>query len=291
MGTTWRVQAVSKRPLAEIRTLVEQALASVVQEMSHWEASSHLSRFNAAPVGTRAILPPDFGTVMACALQVHAASGGAFDPAAGELVDLWGFGPPGPVTAPPTREAIAAAFHPFAVKLDGPVLTRSAPVRLDLSGIAKGAAVDLMWRALAQHEVTDALIEIGGELRGEGLRPDAQPWWVEMETPAGHPAAPIRLALHGLCVATSGDYVRNWRHAGRRYSHTLDPRTGRPVDNGVTAVSVVAPDAMTADAWATALHVIGPRGLELADARGLGVRMLMKDGERLSATLEAMLDS
>jgi len=310
MGTTWRVLAVSSRPVAELRAATERELAGVVAAMSHWVPTSHLSRFNAAPVGTPVPLPPGFATVMRCALDVAAASGGAFDPAAGALVDLWGFGPPGPVAAPPTAAAVAAALHPAgphgsppvlslscrtigasgrAGQADGavPVLTRTAPVRLDLSGIAKGYAVDAVWRALG---VADALVEVGGELRGEGIRPDGQPWWVELETPGGHPAPPLRVALHGLSVATSGGYVRYRDHAGRRYTHTLDPRTGHPVDNGVVAVSVLSADAMTADAWATALHVLGAAGMALATDRGLAVRMLVDDRELLSPALAAMLD-
>jgi len=291
MGTTWRVLAVSACPTASLRAAVEGALAGVVAEMSHWDRASHLSRFNAAPVCTPVAIPPDFATVMRAALDVAAASDGAFDPAAGRLVDLWGFGPPGPVAAPPSAGSIAA-FLPSRgdVVLEGDILTRHTDVTLDLSGIAKGFAVDAAWRALAALDVADALVEVGGELRGEGIRPDAQPWWVDLETPPGHPASPLRVALHGLSVATSGDYVRGFEHGGRRYSHTLDPRTGRPVDNGVIAVSVLAPDAMTADAWATALHVLGPGGLALADRHGLAVRMLTRDGEHLSPALTAMLD-
>jgi len=292
MGTTWRVLAVSPRPVAALRKAIDAAIADVVVQMSHWDATSHLSRFNAAPVGTPTPIPADFATVLQCALNVAAASGGAFDPAAGHLVDRWGFGPPGPVATPPTDAQLAAHPRPAAphLRLDGATLTRTADVRLDLSGIAKGFGVDAVWRALAALGIDDALVEIGGELRGEGIRPDGQPWWVDLETPRGDPATPLRVALHGLSVATSGDYVRHWTHDGRRYAHTLDPRTGRPVDNGVIAVSVLAADAMAADAWATALHVLGPAGMSLAATRGLAVRMLIRDGELLSPALAAMLD-
>jgi len=294
MGTGWRVLAVSPRPAAELRVAVEAALAGVVAEMSHWEPASDLSRFNAAAVGTPVPLAPDFATVMRAALALAELSGGAFDPAAGRLVDLWGFGPPGPVAEPPTPAAVSAARSsvawPGTLTLEDNVLARHAPVRLDLSGIAKGFAVDAAWRALAALGVADALVEVGGELRGEGIRPDGQPWWVELETPPGHPAAPLRVALHGRSVATSGDYVRGFDHGGRRYAHTLDPRTGHPVDNGVTAVSVLADDAMTADGWATSLHVLGPPGLALAERHGIAVRMLTRGGEHLSPALTAMLD-
>jgi len=135
---------------------------------------------------------------------------------------------------------------------------------------------------LAQLGIVHALVEIGGELVGFGVRPDGQPWWVDLETPPGVAVAPLRIALHGLAVATSGD--------SRRGRHTIDPRTGRPIDNGVVSVSVIAADALTADAWATALTVLGPAGDALAAAQGIAARIVTATGgEVLTPALAAML--
>ena len=164
-------------------------------------------------------------------------------------------------------------------------LRQPGGVALDLSGIAKGHAVDAVVRLLWEQDVAHALVEIGGECRGLGVRPDLDPWWVDIETPPGADVAPLRVALHGLAVATSGDYVRG--------HHTLDPRTGHPA-RGVTSLSVLHPSAMLADAWASALTVLGPdAGAALATRERLAVRCVYRSAEGvrewLSPALAAML--
>jgi thiamine biosynthesis lipoprotein len=291
MGTRWRARfaAPARLDLPGLTRAIEAMLGEIVAEMSHWAPDSLISRFNRAPAGRWLALPPDFATVMVAALDVAAASDGAFDPAVGALVDLWGYGPVSrPV--PPDAAAIEAAvaqggwrqlrFDPAARRLQ-----RLGDVQLDLSGIAKGYAVDRLSAVLAAHDVRHNLVEIGGEFVGRGLRPDGDPWWVELETP-GAMAAPFRVALHQLAVATSGDYVR-----GR---HTVDPRTGQPVAHAL-AVSVVHASAMLADAWATALGVAEPdEMMALAEAHGLPARALIRrrDGvmEWISPALAAMIE-
>jgi thiamine biosynthesis lipoprotein len=208
MGTRWRARfaAPTRLDLPGLSRAIEAMLGEIVAEMSHWVPDSLISRFNRAPAGRWLALPPDFATVMATALDVAAASDGAFDPAVGALVDLWGYGPVSRLV-PPDSDAIAAAvaqggwrqlrFDPAARRLQ-----RLGDVQLDLSGIAKGYAVDRLSAVLASHDVRHSLVEIGGEFVGRGLRPDGDPWWVELETP-GTMAAPIRVALHQLAVATS----------------------------------------------------------------------------------------
>jgi thiamine biosynthesis lipoprotein len=291
MGTGWRVRfAVAHKVDAHrLRIAIDAMLDMLVAEMSHWEPGSLLSRFNRAPPGHWAALPPDFAAVIAAGLDVARRSGGAFDPAIGALVDLWGFGPVRPAFAP-TQQAIERAlalsgwqrlaFDPASRRLQQPGL-----VRLDLSGIAKGHAVDRLSALLVAHDIRHSLVEIGGEFVGRGLRPDGDPWWVELETPAGREAPPIRVALHQLAVATSGDYVR-----GR---HTIDPRTGRPVAHAL-AVSVIHASAMLADAWATALSVAEPGEMRaLAERDALTVRALIRTEEAveewISPALAAMM--
>ncbi len=290
MGTRWRARfaAPARLDLAGLTRAIESMLAEIVAEMSHWAPTSLISRFNHMPPGRWMAIPPDFATVMAAALGVAAASDGAFDPAVGGLVDLWGYGPV-PRLGTPEATAIDAAlaagdwrqigFDPAARRLQ-----RLGEVQLDLSGIAKGHAVDRLSAVLAAHDVRHSLVEIGGEFVGRGLRPDGDPWWVELETP-GAMAAPIRVALHQLAVATSGDYVR-----GR---HTIDPRTGRPVAHAL-AVSVIHRSAMLADAWATALGVAEPdEMMALAEAHDLAARALIRrrDGvtEWISPALARMI--
>jgi thiamine biosynthesis lipoprotein len=290
MGTTWRARLAAPAGFerARLQVAIEALLAALVAEMSHWDEGSVLSRFNRAALGSWTALPPDFATVIAAALDVAARSGGAFDPAIGTLVDLWGFGPVAAPGAPDVAAIAAALARSGWGRLDydpaGRRLRQPGGVRLDLSGIAKGYAVDRLSALLEAHDVRHSLVEIGGEFVGRGMRPDGDPWWVELETP-GAVVAPIRVALHQLAVATSGDYVR-----GR---HTIDPRTGRPVEHAL-AVSVIHRSAMLADAWGTALSVAGPGELAvLAEANALAVRALLRgpDGTRewISAALERML--
>lgn len=291
MGTSWSVRVAGAAP--GLRDEIVRVLDRIVAEMSHWAPDSHLSRFNRAEPGRWQPLPPGFATVLATGLTVAQASGGAFDPAMGLLADLWGFGPAGPRGDVPGDDAVALALALSGcrhIEQDGARARRHSPATLDFSGIAKGYAVDAVAERLQALGMADFLVEIGGELRGEGIKPDGQPWWVDIEQAPGAAIAPIRVALHGLSIATSGDYRRSFRHAGTDYAHTLDPRTGRPLANGVASVTVLHPQAMLADAWATALSVLGPQGMALAEREGLAAHMVVRGGgEHLSPALVAML--
>lgn len=287
MGTTWHVRYARRDadPVA-IRAAIVARLDTIVAEYSHWSPTSRLSRFNAAPPGSWHAMPPEFAHVMRTALRIVRASDGALDPAIGALVDLWGFGPPGAMPAPPDA-AVAAALDRSGIariRWDDASARLHQPggVRLDLSGIAKGHAVDVIADLLAAHGIADALVEIGGELVGRGIRPDGEPWWVDVESPPGRAVPPLRVGLHDLAVATSGDY--------RRGDHNLDPRTGYPARAGVTAVTVIARSAIEADAWATALLVAGTASAAaLATAHGLAARWITPAGERLSPALLDMV--
>lgn len=290
MGTSWSVRIVDPAP--EAVATVETVLDGVVRQMSHWAPDSDLSRFNRAAPDLWHPLPSDLSDVLAAALHVAHASDGAFDPAMGRLVDLWGFGPPGPRDDTPSLAEIRAA-QGGRVEHDGAgkMARRTATAALDFSGIAKGHAVDAVARALRDAGNGDFLVEIGGELLGEGVKPDGQPWWVDLAPLPG--IAPVRIALHGLSVATSGAGQRNFTVGGRRYSHTLDPRTGGPIANGVAQLSVIHPNCMLADAWATALTVLGPGAMAVAKREKLAMHRVWREGsilrEELSPALEAML--
>ncbi len=302
MGVSWRVKAVAPPgfDLAKVQARVQAALNAVVAQMSPWEPGSDISRFNGAPAGAWMDLPDAFQHVLHRALRWAEVSGGAFDPAIGRLVDLWGFGPPGPVEAPPSDSAIIAALAAGGwdrLAHDGRRIFQPGGLALDLSGIAKGFGVDEVSAVLTRLGLVDHLVEIGGELRGEGLKPDGEPWWAEIAAPPGLalPGGPILAALHGLSVATSGDYRRVLEHDGRRYAHTLDPRTGRPVEAGLRSVSVIAATCMDADALCTALGVLGPDdGARFAAAQEVAAHLLVEDEgglrEIISPALAALLD-
>lgn len=298
MGTVWRVryaQPPAPQPGSDadgVARAVQAVLDHVTREMSHWSPASDLSRFNAAPAGEWMTLPEGFAHVITVALDIAVKSDGAFDPTLGRLVDLWGHGPPGP--CPPPDDATLAAARASAGwrRLAWDATTRRlrqpGGAALDLSGIAKGHAVDAVADALRAAGLRHFLGEVGGELAGAGIKPNGDPWWVDLETPPDATGiAPLRVALHGLSIATSGDYVRG--------DHTIDPRTGRPLAGGPAAASVIASSTIAADGWATALAVAGrDRAAALATTHGLAARLLWRDGdgwrEMVTPALASMLD-
>jgi thiamine biosynthesis lipoprotein len=322
MGTSWRVlwladggDAAASGPEAKVRAAIQAELDLVSAQMSHWRADSCLGRYNRAAPGTAVQLPEAFAEVLRAALSLAELSDGAFNPAAGALVNLWGFGPSSdlqdptqackrydePGFEPPTPAAVNAALARCgwrALRFDGQDgIVQPGGLLLDLSAIAKGYAVDRVALRLQALGLDHVLVEIGGELRGAGYGLGGQPWWVELEMPAdSSPAVPssssssppswsiptalprTRLALHGLSVATSGDYRRCYTHEGQRLPHALDPRSGHPITHGLASVSVVHAQCLWADAWSTALTVLGlEAGLALARAHGIAALFVQRE--------------
>lgn len=288
MGTSWSLQAVSPPP--DAAEGVQAALDRVVAQMSQWETGSDLSRFNRAAPGSWQAIPTEFAEVIAAALEISAASGGAFDPGLGSLTERWGFGASGSTDRVPDAEHVLAADRRIDFEPSPPRIRRSGDAALDLAGIAKGYGVDLAAVYLLGAGVRHFLIEVGGELRGEGIRPDGQPWWVDLEVPPASSVAPYRIALHDLSVATSGNYRRGFEANGVRYSHSFDPRTGRPVTNDIASVTILHRSCMMADGWATALTVLGPDvAMALADDQRLAACIIAGNGEHLSRAWREML--
>lgn len=299
MGVSWSVKALAPEgfDLAGAQAQVQALLNRIVAQMSTWEPDADISRFNRAPAGAWMDMPPAFAHVLERALHWAEASGGAFDPTTGRLTELWGFGSVGAISEPPADEVLMQALSKAGwdrLALDGDRVFQPGGLALDFSGIAKGFGVDEVSRALGVLSLPDHLVEIGGELRGAGVKADGTPWWAEIETPPGVSLPALRVALHGLSIATSGDYRRFMEHEGRRYSHSLDPRTGRPVEHGLRSVSVIARECVDADALCTALTVLGPEeGSRFAQTHGVAAQFVLdEDGrtvEILSPALQAML--
>lgn len=289
MGTRWQVKLAlpAEHDSAATGEAIQARLDGIVAQMSHWEPSSLLCRYNRAAPGSWTKLPEDFAAVIAAALEIAERSGGAFDPAIGRLTDLWGLGPNPAQGTPGDGEIARALAHSgwrhLAFEAETARLRQPGGLWLDLSGIAKGYAADAVADMLAGMNIRHALIEIGGECAGRGIRPDGDPWWVDLETPPGFALPPLRIALHQLAIATSGDYLRG--------AHTLDPATGRLPSDPATAVSVIHPSCMMADGWASALGVLSPADArELAEREGLAVRLLTREGnEWLSSAFARML--
>ncbi|AXQ29727.1 FAD:protein FMN transferase [Solimonas sp. K1W22B-7] len=298
MGTTWSVCVIA--PAADLNWLgagVQQELDRVVAQMSHWEPDSDLCRYNAAAAGTWHRLPGEFMEVLEASLEYALASDGAFDPSIGPLVDAWGFGPLQSRDAPPGPHEIEAArarvgWRRLQRDEGGQKLLQPGGLQLDFSSIAKGYAVDQVARYLGRAGVDHWLVEVGGELRGQGCKPDGQPWWVELER-VGEELPRTVLALHGLSVATSGDYRRYFEWHGHRYAHTLDPRSGWPVTHALASVTVLHPECMQADALATVLGVLSPdEAYEFAEQRNFAAQFVLRTAqgfeERLTPAFEAL---
>ncbi|MEO8365533.1 MAG: FAD:protein FMN transferase [Pseudoxanthomonas sp.] len=297
MGTSWCVKLVAP-PRADLHALhatIQGRLDVVVAQMSSWETDSDLSRFNRAAAGTWHALPDEFLEVLSCALEIARESDGAYDPTVGALVEAWGFGAARQAYRIPADAMVSAAradagWRRLSLRREAPSALQPGRIQLDLSAIAKGYGVDLVARHLRDIGISAALVEVGGEIYGYGCKPDGTAWKVLVE---GSPDAdavdadvPCVLALDGIAVATSGDHWHAFEQQGTRYSHTLDPRTGKPVENAPASVTVIANNAMQADAWATALTVMGvDAGYEFAQLRNLAVRFVSRTGNRLDARI------
>jgi thiamine biosynthesis lipoprotein len=281
MGTRWSVLFFA-RPgvaLAPIQTALQQAVDEVDAQMSLWKPDSDLMRLNRAPPGTWVDLPAPLAGVLALGLAVGRASDGAFDVGLGDAVQAWGFGPQA-ADAAAIRTALTRPRQPAhaLLELSGLKACKHGALHLDLNGIAKGYGVDRLADVLRAFGFGSALVSLDGEVRALGLRPEGEGWNVALEAPEpGRRAAHAMLVLQDAAVATSGDY-RHWvRVQGRRLSHTMDPRRGAPLAASPASVTVVAPTCTEADAWATALMVLGPEaGAALATRQGLSALWLLR---------------
>ncbi|KMK64195.1 FAD:protein FMN transferase [Puniceibacterium sp. IMCC21224] len=284
MGTRWSALffADRGRDTDAIRAALQAAVDEVDTQMSTWNAASALMRINAAPVGDWVMVPEQLRSVLRLGLEIGSASGGAFDIGMGDAVTAWGFGP-GAAAPEGIRAAMDALRRPAqeVLEIEGMQLRKTAPIALDLNGIAKGYGVDRLAETLRDHGIADALVGIDGEMRAIGLRPDGEAWTIAVEAPYPDRRAPHSvLALQDAAVATSGDYRHCVEVQGRRLSHTMDPRRGAPLIASPASVTVVARTCAEADAWATALMVLGAeRGADLARQRGLDALFLLRDDE------------
>ena len=286
MGTTYSIRLadspLDRGALRRLQGDVDAALAEVNRQMSTWDPGSEISRFNRAGANEPVAISPDFQLVVRRALEIAEATGGAFDPTVGALVNLWGFGPDGLRRAPPTPDQIAAAravigWRHLRLLPDGRLEKDIADLKLDLGAIAKGFGVDRVAALLRERGIENFLVEIGGETLGVGRNDQGEPWRVGVLKPDGSADLQgVARLTDGRAIATSGDYRNFYRDEnGELRAHIVDPRTAAPVGHAVASVSVLADDCLTADALATALFVLGPEeGLPLFAAQFPGVEAL-----------------
>lgn len=278
MGTTFSVVlvlAAGQRPDVDLQERIENVVDSIEQSMSTYLLESEVSRFNTSLSTEWFAVSPLVCAAVEASLAVSKLTDGAFDITVGPLVNLWGFGPDSASLEPPDDALIDAArarvgYAQLQADCPQPALRKSRPdIHIDLSGYAKGLAVDLLAELLDDAHIDNYMVEIGGELRTRGHNDDGENWRIAIELPANtaNSASTVQrvLRLSGEAMATSGDYRNYFEFGGSRYSHTIDPRQARPVSHNLAAVSVVSKSAGYADAMATALLVLGPEeGMRVA---------------------------
>ncbi len=297
MGTTYHITVLEREGIKtnqqELQQAIDQQLVLINQQMSTYQDDSELSRFNQALVGEWVNVSANLFDILVMSMELGWLTGGAFDITVGPLVNLWGFGPGGldmPSKVPDASKIEVlltnSGFQAIELGLEANSVRKTKPVSLDLSGIAKGYGVDKVAELLLYAGYTDFMVEIGGELRLAGNSPRGKPWRIAIEQPdaGAFGQANKAVLLSGVAIATSGDYRNYFEENGKRYSHTIDPTTGYPIDHSLASITVISESSAYADGLATALNVLGAeKALQLAQQQGLAIYMLVKTDEGFAA--------
>ena len=293
MGTTYRItlttgESVSAGVEASLAAEFDKKLIYINSLMSTYDPLSEISRFNKLEAGQCQAISAETQAVIDRSKILYAKTEGAFDPTVGPLVNLWGFGPERRISNPPDPELVVVAsqktgFRSIKLGCEAGGLLKEKALEIDFSAIAKGFAVDYLSDWLLEEGYRNHLVEIGGELKAVGQAPSGEAWRVAIERPNQLERQLYQVVqLTNASMATSGDYRNFFVADGKRYSHTIDPRTGYPVTHQVASVTVIHPEATMADGLATALNVMGREsGMDLAESEGLAVLMLEYDGDEI----------
>ncbi len=293
MGTSWSLSYLppnAEHNPASLQAAIEAELLDINQSMSTYIADSEINKVSNAPAGEPIPLSPGFAFVLNEALVLSRMSGGAYDVTVEPLILLWGFGPEFKTDTLPSPAEVDAAraqvgYQALGLDFETRTLTKQSPRSLDFSSIAKGYGVDRLAELLRSRGVENFMIEIGGELRVQGLNPQGQAWRIAVRAPtADAPDVATTIVLQDMGVATSGDYFNFFRVGGQNYSHLIDPTTGWPIQHELVSVTVVDPSVTRADGLATTLLVLGKdKALELAEQNQLAVLLLAKTSEGIES--------
>ncbi|WP_193142194.1 FAD:protein FMN transferase [Meridianimarinicoccus sp. MJW13] len=301
MGTTYNITVVDApdgTTKDDLVDRVETVLADVNGKMSNWDPNSEVSLFNAALSTEAVTVSAPFAQVLSAANDIHQLSGGKFDVTLAPLIDLWGFGAKKPGDPIPSDAEIAQALQSVGqstlLELDGTTLRKLQPeVSVNLSAIAKGYGVDQIAAALRAEGIDRYLVEIGGDLATGGLNAEDSPWSIGIERPdtASRTVEEIVL-ISDKGLATSGDYRNYFEQDGVRYSHIIDPTTGKPVIHQTASITVIADTAMMADAWATALLVVGSEtAFDIAEQAGVAVLAIDRNNDQFVTRTSPAFDA
>lgn len=301
MGTTYSIKVASAPDDVDahaLRVAADQVLDRIDLSLSTYRDDSEISRFNASTSTDWVEVSSDLATVVDYALKVSEESGGTFDITVAPLVAAWGFGKAGEPIDLPDASKLAelrtrVGYQKLAARLNPPALRKSAAtLQVDLNGIAPGYAVDLMAERLQSLHLKHFMIDIGGEVRAQGRNARGEAWRIAVERPIDAEPEPYAIvSLDNASVTTSGEYRHYYDREGHRYSHTIDPRTGRPVEHSLASVVVIGPTTMYVDAWATVFNVLGTEaGRKLALERAMPVMFIEAQGAELHSVTTPQFD-
>tara|TARA_B100000959_G_scaffold282806_1_gene350062 strand:- start:542 stop:1555 length:1014 start_codon:yes stop_codon:yes gene_type:complete len=291
MGTTYSVKINADNAFVEknkISNDIDEILSEINQSMSTYIKESELSNINYSTISDWQSISDDLFEVINHAINVSLKTNGAFDITIAPLVNLWGFGPDKLQNKIPTDEIIEltkknTGYKKISIDKSLKMISKLEPnLHIDLSGIAKGFAVDKIARYLDKCGFKNYLVEIGGELIGKGLNKDKEIWQIGIDNPNNNSDRIKRIIqLEDMAMATSGNYMNYFEKDGIRYSHTINPVTGRPIKHKLASVTVLDSSTMNADALATAFMVLGPeKALSLANNLEIALYLIIKNGER-----------
>ena len=292
LGTTWLVKVLPHKSIdsEDLKNSIDKRLAHYEKIFSHWRKDSDLSKFNTNKSTEPVEIHPDIHELLKHAQWMHQQTAGTFDPAIGQIVNLWGFGPDGKNRSTiPKDEEVAEALHSSGMNqleiLPKHCVCKKHPdLKLDLSGSAKGEIIDQICELLERYGLQNYLVEIGGEVRAHGRGKKGKGWIVGLENGEKGKDQLVSIPLRNYAVATSGTYRLQKPNpkAKRSASHLLNPQTGKPVENNLIAVNAFAPTARDADAWATALMIMGlEKGMQKAKEMHLAVRFCKKGDNKV----------
>lgn len=284
MGTTWRAQIVHRDSanLKSVAETLQRRLDELDGIFSNWRSDSPVSRFNDSRSTEWQPVPRELAEAVSFCLDLSAKTDGAFDITAAPLIDLWGFGAKGHITTPPDDEAVLktksrCGWRKLAVRVEPPALKKAVPdVEINVCSIAEGYAADELAKMLRGRGTNNFLIEVAGAMVASGVNAQGQTWHVGVQQPdAAQGKSVISMPLQNQAISTSGDYRQFFEHDGKRYSHILDARTGRPITHGLQSVTVIADSAFFADGWDTALLILGPvEGRAVAEKNNVSAMFL-----------------
>ncbi|WNO07567.1 FAD:protein FMN transferase [Teredinibacter sp. KSP-S5-2] len=298
MGTVYHITMVVNPNVTQaeqtMQMHIDKALEGINQIMSTYIPDSELSLLNQAPLSEWVVVSEPLFDVLKEAQTVSEKTQGAFDVTVGPMVNLWGFGPETPKGKLPSEQEIEerrarVGYHNIELNLETRQVKKLKDVYIDLSAIAKGYATDVIAELIEQNGFTDYMVEIGGELKLKGNSPRGQPWRIGVEKPSfSHSGSMQTIEISQGGMATSGDYRNYYEEAGVRVSHTINPATGRPITHKLASVTVIADSGSKADAYATALNVMGPeKAMAFAEMENMAVYLIIRsDAEGQTGELD-----